>query len=68
MSGNGTSAYATTIPFTFFAKWHASAGATASRLLPAAAQAPKRPLAATPGSRTSTQVPKRALNIWRIDH
>ena len=69
--GNGTFAYATTVPFTFFAKW----GALRHPALPAAARAPRlqsahRHLAATPmcSSRTSNQVPKRTLNIWWINH
>ena len=56
-------------PIHIFATW----GALRHPALPAAARAPRlqsvhRHLAATPRSRTSTQVPKRALNIWWINH
>ena len=56
--GNGTFAYATTVPFTFLQ--HERPGF----------QSAHRHLAATPmcSSRTSNQVPKRTLNIWWINH
>ena len=56
-------------PIHIFAKWDA----LRHPALPAAARAHRlqsahRHLAATPSSRTSTQVPKRTLNIWWINH
>ena len=69
--GNGTFAYATTVPFTFllsgmpYGTLHSLQAARAPRL-----QSVHRHLAATPmcSSRTSNQVPKRTLNIWWINH